>query len=578
MKSKNKNLFLKIYILFVIIISITLIILQILGSKNRVGYLTDFNLEIDRTLELNNLNDIRKDFTVDGKLDEEGIKNYLLTNENITNYIYHFRIRYYDKVFRNNDIYGVYPDLSNLPDYMENAEMGDNGSPYGNFISDRKIIEEEKIDNIEYTLEVKNYLIYSLFYITVLIIIYYIFLYFYPNKGLKNLRLSFCILMSLFFLIFFISLIIQKGGYQLNVVLNGVDLFADFYNILRYIAERNPYFNEINGVVEKNYFPIAYLILYPFSLFKNYSNMSLYEVQTDAISNLSLVIFISFEILLFFMYLNKMNKNDKYSNLIIILMFFSSIVFFSIERANLAFLTSSFVVIFIIYYKSDNKIERLIGLIALGLASALKIYPVLLGFLLLQERRYKDVFIASIITLILVFLPFLFFKNGLHNIPRLFYNMKELANSYGIRYGFYSIIRVLPNSYQYAKLFTIIGYILMLVSIIYSFTINEYWKKVCLLSMFIIHQPTTAYYAESFLYPSIILFLSKENFFKQDLIFLILFSLHLMPLQIPFIVSLNLVPIISIIIWLIILFEAIINNSGILISYCKNFKNKFLKN
>ena len=44
MKSKNKNLFLKIYILFVIITIITLIILQILGSKSRVGYLTDFNL------------------------------------------------------------------------------------------------------------------------------------------------------------------------------------------------------------------------------------------------------------------------------------------------------------------------------------------------------------------------------------------------------------------------------------------------------------------------------------------------------------------------------------------------------
>ena len=51
---KIKNLFLKIYIPFVIIISIALIILQILGSKNRVGYLTDFNLNIERTLELNN--------------------------------------------------------------------------------------------------------------------------------------------------------------------------------------------------------------------------------------------------------------------------------------------------------------------------------------------------------------------------------------------------------------------------------------------------------------------------------------------------------------------------------------------
>ena len=98
MKSKNKNLFLKIYILFLIITIITLIILQILGSKNRIGYLTDFSLVVDKTMKLNN-------------------------SENITNYVYHFRIRYYDKVFRHNDIYGVYPDLSNLPDYMENVEM-----------------------------------------------------------------------------------------------------------------------------------------------------------------------------------------------------------------------------------------------------------------------------------------------------------------------------------------------------------------------------------------------------------------------------------------------------------------------
>ena len=177
MISKNKNLLLKIYIPFVIITIIALIVLQFLGSKNRVGYLTDFNLEIDRTLELNNLNDIRKDFTVDGKLDEENIKNYLLTNENITNYIYHFRIRYYDKVFRNNDIYGVYPDLSNLPDYMENAEMEKGGSPYGNFISDKREIEE-KIDNINYILKVKNNLISIICVILIFILAIKFFIYY----------------------------------------------------------------------------------------------------------------------------------------------------------------------------------------------------------------------------------------------------------------------------------------------------------------------------------------------------------------------------------------------------------------
>ena len=155
MISINKNLFLKIYIPFVIIISVALIILQILGSKNRIGYLTDFKLNVYKTLELNNLNDIREEFTIDGKLDEENIKNYLLTNENITNYIYQFRIRYYDKVFRNSDIYGVYPDLSNLPDYMKNAEMEKGGSPFGYLTSDKIIDNEEKIDNINYKLRVK---------------------------------------------------------------------------------------------------------------------------------------------------------------------------------------------------------------------------------------------------------------------------------------------------------------------------------------------------------------------------------------------------------------------------------------
>ena len=177
MISKNKNLFLKIYILFVIIISVALIVLQILGSKNRVGYLTDFNLNIERTLELNNLNDIREEFTIDGKLDEESIKNYLIANENITNYVHHFRIRYYDKNFRNNDIYGVYPDLSNLPDYMKNVEMDGGGSPYGNFISDKKEIEK-KIDNINYILKVKNNLISIICIILIFILAIKFFIYY----------------------------------------------------------------------------------------------------------------------------------------------------------------------------------------------------------------------------------------------------------------------------------------------------------------------------------------------------------------------------------------------------------------
>ena len=147
MISKNKNLFLKIYILFVIIISVALIVLQILGSKNRIGYLTDFNLNIERTLKTNE-NKFIKYIELNG---------YNFTNENIINYkyVYQFKIRYYDKTFRNSDIYGVYPDLSNLPNYIKNVEMQELGSPFGYLTSDKIIDNEEKIDNINYKLRVK---------------------------------------------------------------------------------------------------------------------------------------------------------------------------------------------------------------------------------------------------------------------------------------------------------------------------------------------------------------------------------------------------------------------------------------
>ena len=186
MKSKNKNLFLKIYILFLIITIITLIILQILGSKNRIGYLTDFSLVVDKTMKLNN-------------------------SENITNYVYHFRIRYYDKVFRHNDIYGVYPDLSNLPDFVKEIKMDYEGSPFGIFISDKKTIEEEKIDNINYTLKIKKNIIDIIILLHLSILIIFIMnnikIYYY-NKFYNLINKKY-ILYSFLFLILLFSLFVR---------------------------------------------------------------------------------------------------------------------------------------------------------------------------------------------------------------------------------------------------------------------------------------------------------------------------------------------------------------------------------
>lgn len=215
---KFKNIFIVVLIAIVMLLGISIITLSILGNKTRVGYLTDFNLNIDETFDLNNLENVKDDFTVEGKLDEEGIKNYIFTNENITDYVYHFRIRYYDKIFRNSDIYGVYVDLSNLPDYMKNAKMEKGGSPYGNFISDRKTIEEEKIDNINYTLKIKsNITIIPILLLLTIFILYLIIAYFkniklflFDDKYKKH-RVVITIIYTAFFIIFIIFTLIYNN-------------------------------------------------------------------------------------------------------------------------------------------------------------------------------------------------------------------------------------------------------------------------------------------------------------------------------------------------------------------------------
>ncbi|TXJ40437.1 hypothetical protein [Brachyspira pilosicoli] len=176
---KNNKLFFKIYLSLLIIFIITLIILNILGNKNRIGYLTEFKFDeyyINNTLKLNGLSNIN--FKLDGKLklDEESIKEFIFTNEAITNYIYGFRIKYYSKIFKNSDIYGVYIDTNKIlqdNNFIKEIKMNDDkGTPFGSLISAKKITDSEKIDNVEYNLKIKSKIViitYLLFFIALCI-------------------------------------------------------------------------------------------------------------------------------------------------------------------------------------------------------------------------------------------------------------------------------------------------------------------------------------------------------------------------------------------------------------------------
>ncbi|WP_028329028.1 hypothetical protein [Brachyspira alvinipulli] len=186
---KNNKLSPKIYISLLIISVIVIIVLSIIGNKNRIGYLGDFKLNINRTLELNNLYHIKDQFIKEYNLDEESLKNYIFTNENIRNYEYSFKVQYYNRIFKHSDIYGLYIDTNKVlkdNDFIKEIDIN-NGSPFGNLISSKKI-ESDKIDNVNYILKIKTKLLMSIIFVFFIVLISYII---YINRQIFDKYIDF---------------------------------------------------------------------------------------------------------------------------------------------------------------------------------------------------------------------------------------------------------------------------------------------------------------------------------------------------------------------------------------------------
>ena len=145
---------LKIYLIVLIIEILAFTVLATLGNIERTGYIHISDLS-----------------------------HKILSEEKIV-YFYNIRINYYSKTFRNSDIYSVYPKNDNLPEYIKSIEWIEKGNPFGKLES-TTLLPDEKID-IQYTLKVKNMLLWGI----LLFLALSIGIYIYILKNNKNEKLA----------------------------------------------------------------------------------------------------------------------------------------------------------------------------------------------------------------------------------------------------------------------------------------------------------------------------------------------------------------------------------------------------
>ena len=366
---------------------------------------------------------------------------------------------------------------------------------------------------------------------------------------IKKLDLNkiFNILMIILIGFFLIKFFNDPEGSQKNIfLLKCKNLFGDFFNNLIYTSEKNPYFNTTLGFGEKAYLPLSYLLYYFFAKFENFSSMDLDHATRSNGGILGIVIFSIISIILLFHSISKLNNNKEFNFVQTIIILFSGITLFSIERGNLIIITASLVIYFLAFHESKSKNERIFSLISLCFAVVLKGYPVIFGMLLLKKSQFKSILFCVFLTVIISFVPFIFFKNGFNNIPQFLnnflangnqYNYKQFFPRFGLPHLVFCISKFLKLDNKNVDLLILLSRLFIYVFAVFTlylfFKEKDKWKSIAFLTIILIQIPiNSALYTGLYFLPVIILFF--KSFKRPSVInyfYVFLFVLFLNPFQ-----------------------------------------------
>lgn len=161
---------------------------------------------------------------------------------------------------------------------------------------------------------------------------------------------------------------------------------------------------------------------------------------------------------------------------------FSEPFLFLYERGNLVILALNSLMIFILWYESENKCLRWIAFIGLAISAAIKIYPAIFGLLLLREKKWKQAIQATVLGLIFFFVPFLFMEGENRNPFVLFNTLSETVEQYynntgfGYRHDLSNIFRILGAIFDCNLKFW--GIAVTLISFVAGVTIVLFAKRI----------------------------------------------------------------------------------------------------
>lgn len=329
------------------------------------------------------------------------------------------------------------------------------------------------------------------------------------------------------------------------------DTAMDFFHSIEYVKGREPY--KTFGVLYPPLANLLFLFIYhmiPGNVSKNWTmdfiesiglrgtNFDLRTYQAPLIIYLVFIIICFIAVVELSQYFLKDKKNKKMISYCIAL---SYGMLFSLERGNITILAWIFLMIFLMFYQSENKKLKELALISLAVSFGLKLYPAFFGILLIQKKQYKEAVRTIIYGILCIILPCLFFKEGIGGLAIWIKTVISYSNSSiphvgnGFVNTLYCLQKLIHKVFGVVVpdgSFTALSYLVTLLLLIFSFFQKKEWRRILFVTFAMMLCSSQGDYIFMFLTIPILFLLKEETEVTKDNCILY-FGLILLTANIP---------------------------------------------
>ena len=344
-----------------------------------------------------------------------------------------------------------------------------------------------------------------------------------------------------------IYLILGNGRFSDIFFIRCADFFMDFFNSIRDASQGVGVYTE-RGVI---YPPMANLIYLALSRFTpaNYNDTTFenrYIWPSYFAPMMLAVMFACACAIVFFFIVYSVNNVESRARrfAFAFLAFFSVPMLYLVERGNIIILSLIALMIYAFTYNSESAAKREWGLIALAFAFSIKLYPVVFGWFLISDKRYKEAIRCAIYGVLMLIIPSFFFGG-----PICFYYV--FLNIFGFSTGSGSTMSIVMNYiHTPATVQTVVSLLawlwVVVCGVCFAFSPflrpDKPWKTWALGLVTILCVPslTSIYSWAFFIIPMIMMFNRRTGYDRRDWAYMIMMSIPFV--FIPFRFSFHVAP------------------------------------